>query len=277
MRYPDRERRRLRQLEDRRAYLGEVLDFMGALATATDAVRPRYDDGEGALAPGADPPLAPARFPLDTPAAAAAFDAFLRIFEAGAAGDAASTRRALESGALDAETACRAYLARDEGWFERTAAEHGVDPNFLVRLAELALRPQAVERARRYRAPTEAVADRCPACGGTPEIALLADRDGVVGARIGVCGFCETEWRLPRTACVRCGNDIPDQLGYLNAKDDPAVRAAVCDRCRSYLIVVDTRGRTEIAPAVERAAALPLDIVAQAEGYAPVGGRSETQ
>jgi FdhE protein len=275
VRLPDIERRRLRQLESRRDHLGDVLDFMGALALATERVRPAYDEPREALRPGGPPPIAPERFPLDERAAAEAFEAFGELLERRDAAMAAQLRDAVAAGALRPADACRAFLARDQQWFDAMRDRHGLDTGFLARLAELALRPQAVERARRYDVGDHPPADRCPVCGSPPEMAFIADRDGVQGARIGVCGFCETEWRVARARCLRCGNDAPGTLGRLQARDDPAVSAAICDACRSYLIVVDARGRLDFAPAVERAAALPLDAVAQAEGYGPVGERRE--
>lgn len=275
MRHPTVEKRRLAQLqrdENRRNYLGDVLDFMDSLAILTETVRPSYPEGSTALPADAEPPLAPPRFPLDEAAAEAAFEAFLGLFERGVAADEARrVRAALGAGAFTPVEAARAYLASDQGWLERLHAEQGLDATFLARLAELALRPQAVERARAFSVGSERTSERCPVCGSAPDAAFLADRDGTQGARFAVCGFCETEWRLPRVACPQCGNDDPETLGYLHARDDSGVRAAVCDECHTYLITIDARGRLDFAPAVDRAAALPLDVIAQGEGYAPVG------
>ncbi len=88
---------------------------------------------------------------------------------------------------------------------------------------------------------------------------------------LAVCRLCETEWPAHRVSCLFCGNDDTDTLGYLQVEGEEEARVNICELCYRYLPVIDVRMRLEFAPAIERAALVHLDLLAQSRGYRPLG------
>lgn len=267
MRHPERERRRIQQLRRRRPELEELLDFLDRIAERAPGLIPdRFDTGR--LPCAAPPtPLRPDAFPLDEDRAAEAFRTLVDAFPHDPDGEAARVRAALEGGRLDPRAACRAYLRGDGDHF-LDLEERGTAPAALVaQLAELAVKPQFIAAARALGAVPSTIADRCPLCGSWPEVVLIVDREAAERAAQGVCRLCESEWPVRRVRCPACGNEDPETLSYLQAEGEEGARVNVCVACKTYVPVVDTRGRLEVAPAVERAALAHLDVAAERAGY----------
>jgi FdhE protein len=80
----------------------------------------------------------------------------------------------------------------------------------------------------------EGMADRCPACGGVPDVGFLDEE----GRRYYVCATCDTPWRAPRLACPSCGETRPDRLVFY--AEDP-YRLYVCQSCGERFVVQDLR------------------------------------
>lgn len=274
MRHPERERRRIQQLRRVRPEIAELLDFLEKITEMAPSLIPgSFDLGKlPRLQPG-EPPLKPSAFPLDE---ARAQEAFRRLLEAfveasGAQGPAAQLGLAVRGGMFNPRDACRAYLQEDATYFidlENT----GVAPAALVaQFAELAVKPQLIAAARAVgTVPTDA-SDRCPLCGSWPEILLVVDRKDAERIAVGVCRLCETEWPVRRVRCLACANEDPDRLSYLQVEGEPGARLNVCEDCRAYVPMVDTRGRLEVAPAVERAALAHLDVAGERSRYQFLG------
>jgi FdhE protein len=278
MRYPQRERRRIRSLRRHHPELSELLDLLAVAADLGEA-EAGFEAGQVPAPLAGFPPLFPADFPLDDAAAAVAFRSLLETLAAATGNETAEAiRTALEAGRLDARPLVEAYIAADGPRFESAARGlEGVDPDLLVALAELAVKPQfvaaarALEAAGRIREPGPGERqDRCPACGSVPEIGLIIDRPRAERQLMAVCRLCETEWPVPRLRCLGCGNENEETLTYLGAEGEEGARVNVCESCHAYLPVLDTRGRLEVAPAVERAGLAYLDVVARERGYRPL-------
>lgn len=276
MRHVERERRRIAALRSRRPELSEALGFLEAIGHVAERFASRTFDRSrlGARAAGVQP-LRPDRFPLDETAAAEAFLASLEAFvKATGSGAAKKAMAALRDGRLDPRSLARAYCAGDVETFEDAAKRvAGLEPEFLVSLAELAVKPQFIAAARALEDEDRAAparSDGCPVCGSPPDLALVTDTAGAERTMLAVCRLCESEWPISRVRCNCCGNEESETLGYLRVDGEEDSRASTCDRCHRYLPVLDVAGRLEIAPAVERVALAHLDIVAQERGYRPL-------
>ncbi len=268
MRHPHRERRRIQQVRRRRPELGALLDFLDRIADAAPRLVPAEFDIHFLAASHDGPPLRPDRFPLDPGRAADAFRTLLDFFlETNPEAAGGKVKAALDEGLFDAAEACRALLRSDAGYFLRLEEAHGVSAALAAELTELAVKPQFIAAARALGAVPQEVADRCPLCGSWPEILLVVDRKDFERVAVGVCRLCESEWPVRRVRCPACGNEDPDRLSYLKVEGEEGVRVNVCGVCKTYVPMADTRGRLEVAPVVERAAAAHLDVAAERSGY----------
>lgn len=277
MRFPRRERRRIGRLRRLRPELSELLDFLDSVADLAERsgdIAPPIDD----LRPLAGfPPLFPSEFPLQERRAIETFRELLEAFTETVGSEAAErARTALDAGELDVRALVGAYCAADARVFQAAARRiEGLEAEFLVVLAELAVKPQFIAAARalegKVRVPeAHERADRCPFCASPPDIALITDRKAAERIAMAVCRLCESEWPIRRIRCLSCGIEDVDTLSYLQVEGEEDARVNVCESCRHYLPMLDTRGRLEVAPAVERAALAHLDLVAQGRGYQPL-------
>ena len=271
MRHPERERRRIAQLRRRRPDLEELLDFLDRIAQhAAELVSERFD-GDLPNARGDAPPLDPPSFPLDEDRAALAFETFLDAFPADADSPTAVTPGRVEALALDPRAACRAFLRGDPDYFLDLELAGVAPADLVAEIALLAVKPQFIAAARALGAVPQRVADRCPLCGSWPDLLLVVDRVDQERVALAVCRLCESEWPARRVRCPACGNENPETLSYLQVEGEEGARVSVCGGCKTYVPVVDTRGRLEVAPAVERAALAHLDVAAERAGYHLVG------
>ena len=68
--------------------------------------------------------------------------------------------------------------------------------------------------------------------------------------------------------CSFCDNKKQEKLRYFYEEDEDLCRVQVCEACRGYLKVMDTREVGDaMAMAVDDIATAHLDLVAEAEGY----------
>jgi formate dehydrogenase formation protein len=113
--------------------------------------------------------------------------------------------------------------------------------------------------------------ERCPRCGGPPQVAYLAaSGEALVTGRRGlICARCATSWSCSRSACPACGErDDAKLVVYAEGGDAvfPHLRVAGCTTCSRYLIDVDTERDANAVPEVDELAALPLDLYAADQG-----------
>lgn len=148
---------------------------------------------------------------------------------------------------------------------ERHAAGEDAVTGEFKRLAVLqplyhALAPPGPKAAR------AAVPGRCPFCSGAPLVGVLRE-SGDSAERSMVCELCLSEWSVPRVACVECGETKPGLLPRYTADQIPHVHVEACDRCKTYVKVVDLTIDGEAVPIVDDLATLALDMVAREKGY----------
>ena len=115
--------------------------------------------------------------------------------------------------------------------------------------------------------------ERCPRCGGAPQLSVLEVAGGESsdgGSRTLLCATCLTSWPCRRVLCPACGEEDERRLGYFRSPILDHVRVDACETCRRYLKTVD-RGRLGLAvPLVDEVAGAPLDVWAQEHGYAKI-------
>lgn len=105
----------------------------------------------------------------------------------------------------------------------------------------------------------------CPICGGEP---LMGRLEEVSGKRYLQCYLCRTNWEFARLECPFCNNNDQEKLRYFFDEDNKHHRVELCDQCKSYLKVIDTREVGDrFSIVVENLATLALDIVAKREGF----------
>jgi formate dehydrogenase accessory protein FdhE len=114
--------------------------------------------------------------------------------------------------------------------------------------------------------------NRCPFCGGRPQLAVLrateTQADG--GRRHLLCATCLTVWPFRRIRCPHCGEEDEPKLGYFHASAYPHVRVEACDTCGHYLKAVDLAQAGLAVPLVDEIAASALDIWAREQGYVKI-------
>ncbi len=104
----------------------------------------------------------------------------------------------------------------------------------------------------------------CPICGALPEISFLSE----TGQRFLVCRFCSHQWSIKRIQCPFCDNRDAETIGYHFSDDEKAHRIDTCDRCKSYIINIDTRQLPRaFYPPLEVLIATHLDMKAEQIGY----------
>jgi FdhE protein len=132
-------------------------------------------------------------------------------------------------------------------------------------------------------------AERCPSCGGPPQLSCLASTGEslVSGPRSLLCARCGTSWGCSRSVCPACGERGEEQLqvyaehlegpvsGRSNGDGDarpvfPHLRIAACSTCSRYLVEVDMARDARAVPEVDELAALPLDLYAADQGLTKV-------
>ena len=175
---------------------------------------------------------------------------------------------ALASGRLDTAELNSAVLYNQAETIERYAKDLEVPLPVLQALTKLSIQPSLLatvasvarsSKLENWRHPY------CPICGGLPAIAALV---GEEGKREGLCSFCGHLWKLPRLGCPFCGNEKQEDLRYFYGEGDDIYRVQVCEQCKGYIKVVDTRkGSDPKALAVDDVVTAHLDLLAEEEGY----------
>jgi len=245
--WPDR-RRRAAQLRERHPFAAEVLTLYLALL---DVQEPAFAAAAGAP-PGAAAGLARELLPrvIDVTVAAGparlAESAVARFHSADLDDVVGRWLRGTEQSLVDrylARAACAPVL-------------EAMDPEGLALLC-----------------PGERGAQRCPRCGGPPQLGYLAltDEALVTGPRHLVCARCAGTWVHPRLVCAGCGEQTSARLPvYTEAEQFPHARIDACETCQRYLLGFDLRRDAEAVPVVDELAALPLDLYARERGLRKV-------
>jgi FdhE protein len=114
--------------------------------------------------------------------------------------------------------------------------------------------------------------NRCPFCGGKPQVSVLQTREPSAGGggRDLVCSACLGVWSYRRIVCANCGEERPAKLAYFHTPDYDHVRVEACDTCEHYIKAVDMTRLGHAVPLVDEVAAAPLDLWAREHGYAKI-------
>ncbi|MDQ3918240.1 MAG: formate dehydrogenase accessory protein FdhE [Acidobacteriota bacterium] len=114
--------------------------------------------------------------------------------------------------------------------------------------------------------------NRCPFCGGRPQVSLLRVREpsSESGGRELVCATCLTAWPFRRVVCAQCVEERHARLGYFHTPEYDHVRIEACDTCQHYIKGVDLTRRGLAVPLVDEVASAPLDVWAHEHGYTKI-------
>jgi hypothetical protein len=116
--------------------------------------------------------------------------------------------------------------------------------------------------------PLPRTANRCPFCGGSPQLSIIVaagEADG--GGRQLLCATCLTAWPFRRVVCVNCGEEDERKTGYFHTPVFDYLRVDACETCRHYLKTVDLTKLGLAVPLVDEVAGAPLDLWARDQGY----------
>jgi FdhE protein len=260
---------RLNQLRQERSELEEILDFYDKVLAA------QQETQQQTAIPEIDLPEERLRlkveegFPLDSSRELFRRICHLSMEENPVLAAAGKTLlEAMDTGKLDLVKLSAAVLQNDIKVMEGVANDLEVTIPVVQALTKLSLQPSLL-------ASVQAVAQRvaiddwqygyCPVCGGLPAMAALV---GEEGKREALCSFCGHFWQLPRLMCPFCSTEKQEDLRYFHGEGDDLYRVYVCEQCRGYLKVMDTRESGDARTlAVDDVASGHLDLLAEKEGY----------
>src|SRR5215471_7516512 len=84
--------------------------------------------------------------------------------------------------------------------------------------------------------------NRCPVCGGMPQLSVLdsspGGSDGGSGRQL-VCATCLGSWPFRRLLCPSCGEEDERQLGYFQSPSLDHLRVDSCETCHRYIKAVN--------------------------------------
>ncbi len=104
---------------------------------------------------------------------------------------------------------------------------------------------------------------RCPLCAAKPALTSIVE-----GPKRNLhCSFCGTSGPYRFIGCPDCGTTDADKLSTILSEEEPGFRVVTCDKCRSYVKVLDNSVLQEMTIDMADLASLPLDIIAQQKGY----------
>lgn len=217
--------------------------------------------------------IAPAAFTVDTAAAETLLAEIARL--AAASGEKLSRVGQALTRVMDQGVMLDDLFAAALGQSDRLsdlAGRMDVAPDMLSLLLYLAMKPSIEAGARQ-------LAERltgdpknlrhCPVCGSAP---ILGELDGEGGQWVH-CRWCWHRWPIDRLGCPSCHNRNTESLRYRFSDAEPEYRLNLCDRCKHYLKVVDTRKLARgFYPPLEQVVSLHLDMMAVEDGYThPMG------
>jgi formate dehydrogenase accessory protein FdhE len=160
--------------------------------------------------------------------------------------------------ALD-ESLCAFWRApSDRNFFGKAMVQPYAD-----RLAALGVAPVGRDLPR--------AANRCPFCGGTPQLSVLRSGGDATlegGGRVLQCATCLTTWPFRRVLCAHCGEEDERKLGYFESPAFEHVRVEACDACGRYQKRIDLTRLGVAVPLVDEVASATLDAWASEHGYA---------
>lgn len=132
--------------------------------------------------------------------------------------------------------------------------------------ARACLQPVAESLQLQYQGEEDVRRNKCPACGGLPQMAVLHP-EGEGASRWLLCSFCLREWPYRRVVCPWCGEEDKEKLPQYSSEEFPHVAVEGCDTCRRYLKAIDLSKNGLAEPLVDEVALIVLDMWAGKHGY----------
>lgn len=173
----------------------------------------------------------------------------------------ASELRQADRGTLDQLLIDYWRAPRDDQFFAKAMLQP-----YARTLADAHIRPRQRDRVQ--------ADQRCPFCGGMPQLAVRrpTDPSGEGGERQLQCATCLTVWPFRRIMCPNCGEEDERRLGYFHAAESPYphVRVEVCATCNHYLKAIDVTPQGQVVPLVDEIAASALDVWAHEQGLTKI-------
>jgi FdhE protein len=133
-------------------------------------------------------------------------------------------------------------------------------------LARACLQPIAEQLQLQLSIEITQNANRCPACGGLPQLAVLRP-EGEGASRSLVCSFCLREWLFRRLLCPWCGEEDKEKLPRFSTPECKHVLLEACDVCKKYLKAVDMSVDGNAEPLIDETALAVLDVWAADHGF----------
>jgi formate dehydrogenase accessory protein FdhE len=176
---------------------------------------------------------------------------------------------------LRAEALRRFHEADLPGLVDRwlAGAELSETDRYLARASAAPLLEALPAAARELGAAKSGERQRCPACGGLPQLAYfgISGEALVTAPRYLLCSRCSHSWPYPRMVCAGCGNpDTPELPIFADADRFLGLRVDACDDCHRYLVTVDLPKDPTAVPVVDELVALPLDLFARERGFTKI-------
>jgi FdhE protein len=110
----------------------------------------------------------------------------------------------------------------------------------------------------------------CPVCGSSPVASVVRIGGAQQGLRYLVCSLCACEWHMVRVKCTACA--ATKGISYLSIEGgSEAVKAEVCDECKTYLKIFYLEKDSRMEPAADDLATLALDMLVDEQGYNRLG------
>jgi formate dehydrogenase formation protein len=180
-------------------------------------------------------------------------------------------RTVADCGPAALATEARQMLDRGQSEWRRLALAYWSTRSDRLFFGKVLVQPYGECLARARNGPIAGFSagdNRCPRCGGAPQVSVLEVADTADGsARRLQCASCLTAWEYRRILCPSCGNEDERTLAYYESPSFPHVRVDTCERCGRYIKTVDLRRLGLAVPLIDEVAAASLDIWASERGY----------
>jgi FdhE protein len=165
-------------------------------------------------------------------------------------------------------------IAFNSAYFEKFAADHGIDtwiPHFV---AETVIRPylQILSEKAEQKITTAVPGCGCPVCGEPVRLGQLEGK----GQKVLHCPRCLAKWLDKKLSCAHCGNDNNETTKYLTIEGRATEQIHVCEECKGYTKIIDTRQylKKPSTPMLDLNT-IHLDYIAQENGYQVMGEKED--
>ena len=118
----------------------------------------------------------------------------------------------------------------------------------------------------------EEAENRCPFCGGLPQLSCLQVKESSAesGNRDLGCALCLSTWTFRRVVCAYCLEERPFQLSIFQTPEYDYVRVEACETCKRYLKGIDLTRFGLAVPLVDEVESAVLDVWAQEQSYTKI-------